>query len=256
MNTKVVKLKERRRKKLDNIKTYKRKRLIVLAIIVAVITTGAWLIYSSNFFRVTEIRVVGNKNISDQKIIEGSEIMRNESLFMLRSSKISSRLKKINWIESVKTVRDWPDTVILEINERQPIAYVETDKGSYLIDKKSFVVDKKINYQQNQHLAKVDGLTLENIKIGQHIKNRALDNALAAHRSLVEELNLDIYSITANSVDELYFIVQGIEIIYGEAVKTDLKNKVIKTMLKNKKENISTIDVRIPDKPVVRVLGG
>jgi len=34
-----------------------------------------------------------------------------------------------------------------------------------------------------------------------------------------------------------------------------MKNEVIKTILKEKKETISTIDVRIPEKPVVRLLG-
>ena len=132
---------------------------------------------------------------------------------------------------------------------------METDEDVYLIAKKGFVIDKIANYKGKKQLPKIDGLPVKKVKIGGRLKNDALDNALLAYTKLSKELQKDVFSITAKSVDELYFVAQGVEIIYGKAEKTRMKNEVIKTILKEKKESISTIDVRIPEKPVVRLLG-
>lgn len=255
MKSKVIQLRERRRKKLSNIKARKRKRLFITSALLISLLTVAWLLYSSNFFSVKEIRVKGNKNITDQQIIEKSGIKRDASLITLPSSKISNRLRKINWVQHAAVLKDWPDTVILEIIERKPIAYIQTDGSTYLVDKKGFIIDKRVNIQAGYTLPKIDGLPIDKVRAGTYVKNKALENALEAYQSLYKELQEDIYSITANSPEELYFIANGIEIIYGKAEKTKLKNQVIRTILKQKKERISTIDIRVPDKPVVRLIG-
>ncbi|HDZ86103.1 MAG TPA: FtsQ-type POTRA domain-containing protein [Actinobacteria bacterium] len=255
MSKKAAKLKERRNKKIERIRSRRRKRLYLIISVIAVVTLLSWLTYTSKFFNVQEIKVKGNVNVSDQFVIEKSGIKRSQSMISLPSITVSKRLKKINWVDHAAIMKNWPYTVVIDIIERKPLAFMETDEDVYLIAKKGFIIDIIANYKGKKQLPKIDGLPVKKVKIGSRLKNDALDNALLAYTKLNKELQKDVFSITAKSVDELYFVAQGVEIIYGKAEKTRMKNEVIKTILKEKKETISTIDVRIPEKPVVRLLG-
>jgi len=253
--SKVVGLKERRQEKIAKVKYSRRKRIIIFTTTLSALILGGWLLYTSSFFNVKEIEVRGNKNLTDQYVIENSGIERDDTLFNLPFVKIKVRLQKLNWVYKAKVLRDWPDSVVLDIKERKPVAFIENDKGKFLVDEKGFVIDKLANLKAGARLPKIGELPLKEIKVGDSIKSGTAKNALKAYAGLDEELRQKVHSITARSVEELYFIVQGVDIVYGKAEQVSLKNKVIKTILKEKKENISTLDIRVPDKPVVRVLG-
>jgi len=255
MASKIVGLKEKRSKKIAQVKYARRKRIIIIVSSFTAIVLAVYLLYNSSFFNVREIEVRGNNNLTDQYVIENSGIKRDDTLFDLPFTKIKARLQKLNWVDKAKVLRDWPDSIILEIRERLPIAYIENDKGRFLVDGAGFVIDKLSSLKAGVRLPKIGELPLKEIKVGDSIKSSTAKNALNAYAGLDDKLRKKVHSITARSVEELYFIVEGVEIIYGKAEQISLKNKVIKTILKEKKENISTLDIRIPEKPVVRVLG-
>lgn len=253
-NDKVVALKERRQSKIIKAKGQRRKRFFIISLIVVAILAVVGLLYNSKFFNIKEIEVKGNKNITDQYVIDRSGIKREDTLFSLPSSKIINRIKKISWVYSVMVFKDWPDTVVIDILEKKPIAFIQLDNGSYLIDRKGFIIDR-LRLKSVGKLPKIDQLPINKVKIGQVIDNRSFNNALKAYLALSPNLRAKVTNITARSVNELYFIIQGIEIIYGKAEKIRIKNRFIETMLKAKHEKISAIDVRIPEKPAVRILG-
>ncbi|TET54996.1 MAG: FtsQ-type POTRA domain-containing protein [Actinobacteria bacterium] len=255
MKDKAVKLKEKRKKKIDRIRNNHRKRFMIISVTAIILAAGAWLLYTSDFFSIHTIRVEGNRNITDKLVIEKSRIGRNDNLITLPVTKIAKRLASYNWIQKASVLRDWPDGVLIKITERKPLAYLDTEKGIFLVDKKGFVIDKLSDLKIQSEIPKIDGLAFKKIKVGKYIKNKTLKNALDAYYQVDKALRKEIFSITAKSVNELYFVVQGVEIIYGKSEKNKLKNKVIKTILKQKKEEISALDVRIPEKPVIRILG-
>ncbi len=254
MSKKIVKLKERREQKIKETRSLRRKKFALVISSVSIIVLAGWLIYNSDFFLVKEIKVTGNKNISDQKLIENSGIERSDNLLTLPSSDISKRLKKLSWVQHAAILKDWPDIVILDVIERKPLAYIKTENGSYLIDKKAFAVDK---YRQKakDKLPAINGLESAKINVGVYLKNDALDNALKAYRNLDSDIQKDISSMGAATVDDFYFVSGGVEIVYGKAEAFEMKNAVIKAIFKERKDSISTLDVRIPNKPVIRVLG-
>lgn len=255
MAKKITTLKEKRQKKIAQVKAKRRKRFFVIAIILIAIFLISWLMYTSNFFDVREIQVKGNLNVTDEFVIEKSGIKRSDSLFSLPSAKIASRVKKINWVQHAAVIKNWPNAVTIDIIERKPVAFLKTDVGTFLIDKKAFVIINLGKPGKAQQLPKIDYQAKSRVKVGSYIKSKILDNALIAYGSLYSGLQKKVVSITAKSVDELYFVADGVEIIYGKAEKMKIKNLVIKTLLKHKKEQIAAIDVRVPNKPVIRTLG-
>ncbi|MBS1859863.1 MAG: FtsQ-type POTRA domain-containing protein [Acidobacteria bacterium] len=56
------------------------------------------------------------------------------SIYLIPLAERRRRLEAIDWIESATVSRVWPDRVVVRLRERQPVAFVNLDRGVTLID--------------------------------------------------------------------------------------------------------------------------
>lgn len=198
-------------------KAYRKKGrgLRLLYLLMSVILIAAAVITScAFFFRVEEIRIEGSAHYSNEQILSAANIQENANLFLLPRAAISSRITD-SWpyVKSVKLRNDFPNALIIDIQECVPQAAVQADGLYWLLDADGKVLEQpEESYATN--FAKVEGLTLVEPKIGdkaqvpqeQSAKFQSLCSLLAA--LLEHEMHQDVSWIDLNGdIDiELYYL--------------------------------------------------
>ena len=58
----------------------------------------------------------------------------DRSIYLVPLAERRRRLEAIDWIESATVARVWPDRLVVRVRERQPIAFVNANRGVLLVD--------------------------------------------------------------------------------------------------------------------------
>ncbi|PYZ93237.1 cell division protein FtsQ [Salipaludibacillus keqinensis] len=111
----IPKLKERRKQRTN-------RRLILY---VSVFFTLMLLIiyFQSSFSQVQQVEVQGNAYASSDWIIEESQLLNEVSMWNIGESEVIERVSQHQAIDGVDVSRQWMNTIVLDINEYERIAY-------------------------------------------------------------------------------------------------------------------------------------
>lgn len=87
------------------------------------------------FFRVNEIRVVGNSRYSAEEVIAASGVELGDNLFLVnRPQTANAIMKRLPYVEAATPVHVLPDTVELRITESRAVAAVEAENSWWLMN--------------------------------------------------------------------------------------------------------------------------
>jgi cell division protein FtsQ len=90
--------------------------------------------------RIQHVVVVGERQVSEADILQLADVPMGTALVRLPIGAVTARVASLPAVAHVKVVRVWPDTVRIEIDERQPVAYADLADGSFgLIDRRGAV---------------------------------------------------------------------------------------------------------------------
>lgn len=114
--------------------------LILLACVVAVgIPLGGYYIYEylieTHHFDPKNIRISGNTRVSDAEILDASGLqLEGVNLMELNASEVCERIETLDWIEKADLKVTLPDTVMIQVIEREPLGIVN-DSKLYVVDR-------------------------------------------------------------------------------------------------------------------------
>lgn len=80
------------------------------------------------------VSIVGLRNASRWKVQRVFAGDYDRSIYLVPLEERQRRLEAIDWIESASVSRVWPDRLVIRVHERQPIAFVNLNRGVMLID--------------------------------------------------------------------------------------------------------------------------
>jgi len=121
-------------------------RIIILLVALTFLTT-----YSPNefngfpekknfFFKIQNIKIVNNHLIEENKIIEKlTEIYEKNILFIERND-IERPLKSIEFLEKIEVKKKYPNTIIINVYETEPVAILFKENSKYLLDSSSNLI--------------------------------------------------------------------------------------------------------------------
>ena len=94
-------------------------------------------LYSSNFNLLIHNYTLlkGNSFYFDEEIL--NELTINKSLLNIKSSKIQNQLNKLEYIESSKVSKIYPNTILIEVVENKPLFYFKKNNDLIIIDEKN-----------------------------------------------------------------------------------------------------------------------
>ena len=114
-----------------------KKKNWILRILLVIVIIGALLAAASlPAFWITDIAVIGNKAVSDKKIIKLSGLEKGKSIFLFNPWLVSHNIKQNYYIEDVNIDRHLPGTVDIIVKEREAAAQfamrIKKDKKRYV----------------------------------------------------------------------------------------------------------------------------
>ena len=98
-----------------------------------VLFTG-YVLLQSSLFEVKHIIVKGNQHISTEKVVAVSGLHTGTNIFKIDLAEAASKLDLLPVIRDIRFYRVMPGTVVIEVEEREPVALVPTGSGFVEVD--------------------------------------------------------------------------------------------------------------------------
>ncbi len=80
------------------------------------------------WMRVEQVNVRGLARLSAEEVVAYAGLTRREGLLRVATDKLAERLAAHPWIKHVEVRRAWPPAVVIEVEERRPVAWVLDDR--------------------------------------------------------------------------------------------------------------------------------
>ncbi|MDH4139823.1 MAG: FtsQ-type POTRA domain-containing protein [Coriobacteriia bacterium] len=227
--------------------------------VAAVLVTGAIVglnaLYRSHLFAVREIEVLGNDQLSRERVLEIAAVPSDATLIRFPSDEVSERLNADPWIADAQVTRDFPETMRIRVTERVPVAYVDLGGADlFLVDAEGFVLGEQ-TAETTRTLMVVRDLEGVEPRIGEKTMSEPLLNSLNVLGGLSDSLRERTRAISAPSIDRTALMTtDDIEIVIGSAEDIAAKDEIARTILSEQEGKVVYINVRTVDRPVWRGL--
>jgi cell division protein FtsQ len=116
--------------------------LSAVSIIVAGMIYGYIFTISSSYFQIKEIIVNGCKEITEKEILSYAAIKPSQNLLAINLGTITRRIESNPWVKEVSIGREFPNRLIINLQERTAVALVKRDNGFNLLDVDGVVFKK------------------------------------------------------------------------------------------------------------------
>jgi len=233
---KVIQKKEEQRR----LKRKKRISVIIRIIILLGIIVGSCAFaVTSPIFNIEKIEISNNNIVSNEEIISLSELKTGENIFKFSKNNVKEKIKENAYIEDLQIHRKMPNTIQINIEEREPKYSVEfmgkyayINKQGYILeiseDNKGLVIIQGISTNEeeikpNQRLNTDDLMALEDII---KIMNVAKDNNLETKITSIDIISKNNYSLYINEEKKRIYLGDN----------TNLGNKILHAIAIMEKE--------------------
>ena len=163
----------------------------------------------------------------------------NKSLINLSKKNLSKHFEKSKWVNSYKLKKKYPNTVLIILNEHEPIAIYSKDNLSYLVNNNYILTKKIINTQTD-----IDLINLKGEFDAKQFKDIYSNLITTNFLKKVKEIKIK----SLNRMDLLLF--NNIKVSFGE-YSSKKQIEVLKEILK-KYPNIERVDLRNEGRVVIK----
>lgn len=165
--TKQKKLKNKSKEKQKTKKKASSKFAKIL-ILVVLLVLAIILFLLSDIFNIKEIKIENNEKVTEQEIINLSELKTSDNMFKINKNDIKEKIKKNAYIADVKIKRNLLGTITINIKERKPKYMLEIINAYAYLDSQGYILDIT---SEAKEIPILEGITTnaEEIKAGQRL---------------------------------------------------------------------------------------
>ncbi len=246
---------------MENSKRYKKrkkrkrrkKRILNFILLLFIMALIYLFVFKTDFFNIKKIEIIGNEKLNDDQILKASICMKGENIFKINKKYCEESINKLAYVKNTKITRKLPNTIKIEITEREEVAIISYIGAFVYIDEEGYVL-KMEERKGDTVLPQVFGLELVDLQVGDCIfdsveKSGNLDFLnLGKETKLLEQMKYINFSNEENTMIELN---NGIKVAFGplnnvkyklsflSKILKDIEEKelVVKQILMNKGEN-------------------
>lgn len=233
----------------DEIENSKIRKVFFNILILCVILFFVIFFLVSEQFDLKKIEVKGTLKLSKMDIVSKSEFKLEKNIFLQNYIKAKLNILNTGAVEKVDINLKLPDTIEINLKEREAKYQVITEKGIYIIDRLGYVI-KKIDKTENLVNIKIDKINLENQKRIPEEYFYRIDDVNKIYE-MAAYLNFDSMITSIDHVnDEILIILQNEGKIVHLKNTNDMRTKmsVLKKIIENEKGKKGDVFFRI-DKP-------
>ena len=256
---------------------YKRMRLLVTCVVMLLLALVVYVVVVySPLFEIERITANPTEHVTSDAISSLAAVPSGSTLFSVDEAGMAERLAANPWIASVKLTRDFPHTLVIEVQERTAAGVVMLANGSeaWLIASDGFWLEP-LSLQaatadngvaapadQAREQAAARGLVyISEISAtvkpvgGTQCADEGIMGVLSYLEAFGDELRGQIVSAKASSRESVSVVLSsGIEISLGAPTDIALKEQVALAMLSQYAGQITYLNVLVPTDPVWRGL--
>ena len=113
---------------------------------------------SFSLFKIKHVQFINNDHLEENIKYKIINYLEDKSLINVNDKKISSLLNESQWVENFKINKNYPNKIILQINEFKPIAVFKKKKKFYFINSNFEITDKIVEKPYNTANIQISGL--------------------------------------------------------------------------------------------------
>lgn len=218
--------------------TGRAKKLLFIFFIILVFTgIGIYLAYFSSWLLIRNVTVTGTERLSQDEVRSVAQIKLESPMVDLNSEEIISRIRQIDTVLNVEVRKGWPDSVVIAIEERVPIALTDLADGRYLVD------------ETGKAFRRAGPADVHLFVFSPNETARGL--AARVSREMPDWLVGDINRIESFDAKRATVILNsGRKIVWGDEFKSQDKTAVLLVLLRT---NEGDIDISTVEVPVLKV---
>ena len=220
-----------------------------LAGALVVVAVVAWLLLAGPVLAVRAVHVDGLVTLPAEQVQEAAGIGSGTPLLRVDVGVAEARVARLPQVASVEVTRDWPDSVVITVVERVPVAVVGEAGRRSLIDADGVLFDM------------VTGETPDGV-VPLDVATPAPDDpatraGIAAIGALPAAFREDVAGAAVSSPEEITLtLTDGTLVRWGDASESRAKSAALAALLEQIRsgavEPAGTIDVSTPDAVVLR----
>jgi cell division protein FtsQ len=220
--------------------------------VLGVVVYGAYWTWSSPFFKVSNVEVVGNQRVSAGTLVESSGLL-GESMFSADLASAQQALYQQPLVNSVRIERDWPHTVRVVIEERKAWGTWEQTGVQYTIDREGVVLGQGPAPAGSPVIRSTEA---GNRIIGDRVDYQAVDAAAEIYEKLPRQLGTTVAEVAFTSGKGVQVTTtNGQTALFGDSSSIAYKLSVWAALAQEaqvRSINYTTIDLRYGNRPVLQ----
>ncbi|MDQ0617922.1 cell division protein FtsQ/DivIB [Arthrobacter globiformis] len=226
-----------------------RRNVIVAVCVTAALVAGLIVaaVYSP-VLAVQSVSVTGTKLVKPAQVQAALKPLLGMPLPQVRDSEVNSLLKPLVQIKSVTTQAHPPSVLVVQVQERVPVALVKRGKDYMLVD----VDGVRLSTTADPASVKLPVIDGGAGTIGKDLFQATAEVLGALPANVLAKLS----NASAKSVDAVELkLLDGQTVIWGNAGEKELKARVLEALLKvpaDPANPVNTYDVSVPRHPVTR----
>ncbi|HEX5541618.1 MAG TPA: FtsQ-type POTRA domain-containing protein [Micromonospora sp.] len=209
---------------------------LVGAAALAVAGLSAWIVLGTGVFGVRQVRVVGTEILTAAQVREAAAVRHGVPLARVELAAVRDRVAALAPVDRVSVSRAWPDSLVVEVVERTPVATVPQEGKFVVVDGTGVIFRILAERPAELPLVRLAEPGPTDV---------ATRGALAVLASLTPQLRELLTEMVVDGPAEIKLLLRGDRvIIWGDASQSETKTRVATALLEVEG---NTIDVSAPD---------
>ena len=226
-----------------------RRRAVRAAVVVVALALGVWLVWAGPLLAVSTVRVDGVSTLPADQVREAAGIADGTPLLQVDVEAAEARVAALPQVASVEVTRGWPQSVVITVVERVPVAVVGEPGQRTLVDAEGVLFDSV----SGDPPAGVVPLVVDEPGPGDPATMAALTAIEALPRDFLDQVG----GVAVPAPDEISMVlVDGTVVEWGSAEESPAKAGALAALVdqiaSGALESAETIDVTVPEAVVLR----
>lgn len=216
------------------------KYVLAALVLLGLVVGAIWLFLFSSVLAVKQVDVLGTQGLKPAEVRAVAGLDEGEPLARVDLDDVRIRVQALALVRSAEVTRKWPDTVVIEIEERVAIATVDIGGQLRGLDLDGVVFDDYAKPPAG----------LPRVETSADAGREALREAAAVVSALPEDLAAKVDHVEVATVDQISLVLRdGRVVVWGSAEESDVKAEVLAGLLATP---ASTYDVSVPGQPTIK----
>ena len=216
------------------------KYVVAAVLLLAVVIGAVWLVLFSQVLAVKQVQVDGAELLSADTVRGAAGDLEGEQLARLDLGGVETRIEALAEVRDARVTRHWPDTVLIEVVERDAVAVVEIGGQLRGLDAEGVVFDR--------YRSAPDGLP--RVETSPDAGRDALREAADVVAALPREISTKVHHVEVATVDQISLVLRDERVVlWGSAEESELKAEVLVPLLSRPGQ---TYDITVPGQATVR----